>query len=481
MPLTSDGGYEVKYICGPVTKRFHEDRASRVKLIIGPFGTGKTSAGAFDIIECQSRRVRPSSGIRKSRFAVVRNTYPELRDTTIKTYLDWWPPEIFGTYHGTEKRYTIRIDDREIEIIFKALDTPKDVRDLLSLELTGAHVDEAREIHQDVVKGLLGRIGRYPSLKDTSGLDPFLTPPQITLSTNYPSTRHPLYRDFVSHRIDGYTIYEQKQSENKHNLRKGYYEDLERDYASRPDLLRTLVRGEWGVTVEGQAVYTTNEFNRAVHVSKVSMFPQEPTLIIRGWDNTGLAPAIILTYFSTWGQWRPFKEFCFKDTGIMDAAEAVIHFCLQQLPPGCKFRDIADPAGRTRDSSKQSPADYIAQKSQQMGHYIRLEEGVQTFKVRREAVANRLTRMINGQPAILIDPSCETLIEGFEGGYAYPEIGNSGEFKTEPMKNDYSHIHDSLQYPATRLFTHSDIERDEDEEREREKMTAQGRSRVGGY
>ena len=165
----------------------------------------------------------------------------------------------------------------------------------------------------------------------------------------------------------------------------------------------------------------------------------------------------------------------------MDAAEAVIHYCLQQLPPGCKFRDIADPAGRTRDATKQSPRDYITRKSQEMGHYVHLEEGMQTFKVRREAVANRLTRMVNGQPAILIDASCETLIEGFEGGYAYPEIGNSGEFKTEPMKNDYSHIHDALQYPATRLFAYREDERDEDEERERMQMEAQGRSSIGGY
>ena len=60
--------------------------------------------------------------------------------------------------------------------------------------------------------------------------------------------------------------------------------------------------------------------------------------------------------------------------------------------------------------------------------------------------------MINGEPSLLIDPSCTTLIDGFEGGYAYPQIGSSGVYKTEPAKNSYSHIHDALQYPATKLF-----------------------------
>lgn len=475
--------FDLVYNAGPVTKKFHADRDSRVKLLIGPRGTGKTSAAAFDLIECRSRRVRPGKGgIRRSRFAVVRNTYPELRDTVIRTFLDWWPDGVFGEYNATAKRYLIHLDDREIEIMFKALDEPKDVRDLLSLELTGAHVDEAREVHHDVLKGLLACMGRYPSRKDYSGIDPFLTPPQISMSTNYPSTKHWLYRDFVSARIDGYSIYRQTQAENRHNLPKNYYENLEKDYKDRPDLLRTLVRGDWGVTVEGKSVYTPQEFNRETHVSKVSLFPIEPMLIIRGWDNTGLSPAVILTYFSTWGQWRPFKEFCFKDEGIMDATEAVVHYCQQKLPYGCKFRDISDPAGRHRDSTKQSPHGYIATKSQEMGHYIRLEDGIQTFKVRREAVANRMQRMINGQPAVLIDPACEVLVEGFEGGYAFPEIGNSGEFKTEPMKNFYSNIHDALQYPATLLFGHNERELDEDEEREmRRRHSEVGRSAIGGY
>jgi len=179
---------------------------------------------------------------------------------------------------------------------------------------------------------------------------------------------------------------------------------------------------------------------------------------------------------------RPFKEFVFKDTGIMDATEVVVQYCNQKLPYGCKFRDISDPAGRTRDATKQSPHLYIAQQSQQMGHYIRLEDGIQTFKIRRESVANRLGRMINGQPAVLMDPSMETLIEGFEGGYAFPEIGNSGEFKTEPLKNEYSHIHDALQYPATLLFSHNERAMDEDEYEEAMRMRSEtGRSAVGGY
>jgi len=446
--------YTLKYNCGPVSLKFHQDKTSRVKLLIGPFGTGKTSSGAYDQIMCQSKRVRADKkGVKRSRFAVVRNTYPQLRDTTIKTVLEWFP---FGEYKETAKELFITFNDgdgqsREIEVIFRALDDAKDVRNLLSLELTGAWVDETREVKLEIIKGLLGRIGRFPSVRDFAGQNPFLSPPQVILTSNYPSTEHYLYKNFVENRIDGYAIYEQPQSENIHNLRPGYYNDLEKDYADRPDLLKTLVRGTWGVMVRGKLVYPT-EFQRARHVANQSLIPTGKTVIIAGWDNTGLSPAINLSYVSDLGQWRIFKEFCFEDTGISDATEAFIIWTNLNLHAECTYRHIGDPAGKNRDSTKKSPAEYIAEKAKDYGQAINIEDGVQTFKIRREAVATRLTKTINGEPALLIDPTCTRIIDGFEGGYAYPEIANSGVFRDEPIKNEYSHIHDSIQYVATRLF-----------------------------
>lgn len=440
--------YHFKYEVGPIAKAFHADHSSRLKLLIGPFGTGKTTNAACDLILCASSRVIQTQGKVRSRFAVVRNTYPQLRDTTIRTYLDWFPPGVFGKYNVTDKIYTLmREQDGQkisVEILFKALDSPEDVRDLLSLELTGFHCDECREIPQDVVKGLLGRAGRFPSLKDTDGKNPFLAPPQGVLTTNYPNTEHYLYEDFIAHPVEGYTIYRQTQEENKHNLRPGYYEDLERDFANRPDLLKTLVRGEWGVTVRGRTVYP--EFDREQHVAKGHISPVDAP-VIRGWDNTGLSPACVVTQMSSTGQWLVLKEFTADDMGIVDMGEMVQIWCSDTFGKyGARYRDVGDPAGRVRDTGKMSPKDYLAK----LGIYV--EDGQQNFKVRREAVASRLTKLINKQPAIQIDPGCKRLVDGFEGGYAYPEIGNSGVFRPEPMKNEYSHCHDALAYPATRLF-----------------------------
>lgn len=444
---------ELTYNPGPVTMDFLSDREARACLLIGPFGTGKSSAAAMKNCQLKPRRVLHSpDGIRRSRYAIVRNTYRQLNDTVIRTVQDWFPPHVFGRYLSTEKKYTLRFDDLEVELLFRALDDDADRANLLGLELTGGWIDEAREIDHGIVKGLMGRIGRYPSQRDFNGESPFLPGAcQLDLTTNYPNRDHWLYRDFVSQPISGYKMYTQYQEENKHNLPPMYYDNLELDYADRPDLLKTLVRGEWGVTLQGKLVYP--EFNRKLHVSDTPIKPHTSSEFVLGWDHTGLHPGCVVTQMQG-QQWCILKEFWEEDVGIMDFGQMVMQFCNDTYHGG-KFRHIGDPAGKNRDSTKSSPKDYL----RKIG--INIADGVQTYKIRREAVAGRLNKLNNGTPAICIDPACVIVIDGFEGGYAYKEIGSSGIFQSEPVKNKYADIHDALQYPATRLFSPSGIKKNE--------------------
>jgi hypothetical protein len=53
-----------------------------------------------------------------------------------------------------------------MEVIFIALDDENDRKKLLSLELTGVWVNEAREIIKGIIDDIIGRTGRYPSKRD---------------------------------------------------------------------------------------------------------------------------------------------------------------------------------------------------------------------------------------------------------------------------------------------------------------------------
>ena len=133
----------------------------------GPVGSGKSVSCCIEIFRRSLLQQKNPQGVRKSRWAVIRNTNPQLRTTTIKTWLDWFPEDTWGNFAWSVP-YTHRIlkNDLDIEVIFLALDRPEDVKKLLSLELTGVWINEAREIPKSIIDACTMRVGRYPSMRD---------------------------------------------------------------------------------------------------------------------------------------------------------------------------------------------------------------------------------------------------------------------------------------------------------------------------
>ena len=155
-----------------VWKFLHDD--SFVRGLMGPVGSGKSYGCAAEImLRAVRQQPSPRDGIRYTRFVIVRNTYPELRTTTIKTWQELFPEDTWGSMRWQPPiSHHIKIPTRgdipgiDCEVIFMALSSPQDVRKLLSLELTGAWVNEARELPKAVIDGLTHRVGRYPVKSD---------------------------------------------------------------------------------------------------------------------------------------------------------------------------------------------------------------------------------------------------------------------------------------------------------------------------
>ena len=151
----------------------------------GPIGSGKSTAAVMKLLMIAQRQPIQKDGRRHSRFAVIRNTYPELTTTTIKTWHQW-VPESLGHWKASGPPTHHIIDDKlDMEVLFVALDRPKDVRKVLSMELTACWINEAREIAKPVVDGLTGRVGRFPPKRDGGCVDP-----QILMDTNSPEVDH---------------------------------------------------------------------------------------------------------------------------------------------------------------------------------------------------------------------------------------------------------------------------------------------------
>src|ERR1019366_3826809 len=101
-------------------------------ILAGPVGAGKTSACIIAILMNAMQQEPDDDGFRRSRHLVIRSTVPQLKQTTIKSFLDWLPPEVFGRYLVSDKTYELNFEDVRAEILFLSLEDEQDIRKLLS-------------------------------------------------------------------------------------------------------------------------------------------------------------------------------------------------------------------------------------------------------------------------------------------------------------------------------------------------------------
>lgn len=217
---------KIRYEAPPVMSRFMDSNAF-VRAVVGPLGSGKSSGCVMEIPRRACEQAPSPDGKRRTRFAVIRNTRQQLEDTTRKTF-EQWIPERLGKWNEQDFTFTMKFNDVICEVMFRALDRPKDVKRVLSLELTGAYLNEARELPKEVFDGLQGRVGRYPSKADGGvGASWF----GVWMDTNPWHTAHWGYQLFSMQKPEGFELFEQPSgigegAENVANLPQGYYPRL---------------------------------------------------------------------------------------------------------------------------------------------------------------------------------------------------------------------------------------------------------------
>ena len=158
----------MEYNATPTATKFHQDDAF-VRALMGPIGSGKSVACCTEIMRRACEQLPWENGVRKSRWAVIRNTYRELIDTTMETFFDWFPRDL-GLWRQMDMKWTFvqALPDGttvHLEVLFRALDRPNDIKKLLSLELTGGWLNEAREIPKAILDMLQGRVGIHDNAK----------------------------------------------------------------------------------------------------------------------------------------------------------------------------------------------------------------------------------------------------------------------------------------------------------------------------
>lgn len=434
-----------------------------VRILEGPVGSSKSSACVVELFS-RACNQKAYNGVRKSRWAVVRNTYPELKSTTIKTWMEWFPitemkwdaPITGWIRHELEDGTRV-----EAEVLFFPLDRPEEVGKLRSLELTGAWINEASEVAKAVFDMLTQRVGRFPRMAHGGA-----TWSGVILDSNFPDDDHWLYLVAEKERPKGWSVFKQPggllfkggdyrnpenyvenpEAENVPNLPGGYEYYFRQLPNKVRDWIKVFILAQYGTIADGRPVYP--EWNDDLHCKSASPYPGLPLLL--GFDY-GLTPACVIGQVSPRGQLVVLSELCAKDMGIRQFTRDVVKPFLAVNYHGYSVQAVGDPAGMSRSDTDEKTC------------FMELaEEGIacvpastNAFIGRREAVAKYLTKLVDGRAAFILDPSCDMLRRGFNGRYQYRrlQVVGADRFKDIPDKNEWSHPHDALQYLALYSLT----------------------------
>lgn len=456
---------------GEVLRQYVADPAE-VCMIMGPLGSGKTQASCYKLLNKMMRQKPNRDGIRRSRFIAVRNTYSDLSNTTIKDWLELFRPlgefkqgtSTPPTHHiefdiQTEENGKVITTTVQSELIFLALDRPGDERKLRGTQLTGAWMNEAKEIPYRIFMQLKGRLGRYPP-KSQEGC----TWSGIIGDYNAPDEGEWIYKLAEETDEEGYSFHKQppacfitdelkpngqhvwevnQKAENINNLPENYYTNLVK--GATDDWIKVNVANQYGFVSDGKPVHP--QYNDNIHCLSKHREPRPEFPIMIGYD-FGRTPAAALMQLDDKGRIYCFDEFCTDDFSAV-AFGREFKLYLDREYPGFTFQGSGDPAGLGRGQATDDTPILM------LRHEGLTCQPCETNNVgiRRASLRNPMLRLcMDGRPAFELSPNCKMIRKGLMGGFRYRQLSTSNErYTEEPDKNQYSHPVEALEYGAVAL------------------------------
>jgi len=438
---------------GPVLADFHAS-AAEICAIMGPLGSGKTGASIAKILQQGILGQAPNKdGVRKTRGIITRNTYPDLTNTTIR---DWTElvPAVLGKVtmgHPPEQRLDFDLPDGtrvEADVLFVALDREQHVMKLRGFQASWAWMNEAKEQPKGVLDMITGRLGRYPRAAAGG-----CTRPLLVMDYNAPDEDHWLYDleqqwrqgmlpDYSWHLQpggllrDGTLFRANPDAENLANLRPKYYERIQQGKSI--DWVKVNLCNEYGFVGDGKPVHP--DYVDSVHGVPELLNPAQGSTIVVGMD-FGLTPAAAFACNGAFGSWDIFDEIVCFDAGAEEFAQ-IIKAKVDEYP-GMRWIFRGDPAGDSRVGTDKRTVFHVLRANGIPAHPTSTNDPT----LRRDALGRVLRRMRSGKPALRVGARCKYIRKALGGGWCFKRYNMGGErFRTEPDKNEYSHIGEALEY-----------------------------------
>ena len=462
---------DIKYNLGltaPTIGRFMESK-SFGRIIAGPIGSGKTTGCILDLFAKSIGQAKAPDGKRYTRFAVVRQTLKQLKDTVVKDCETILATPGLGKWKVSESVFHLVFEDVVSEWVFIPLEDATDQARLLSMQLTGAWLSEAIEMNLDILTPVSGRLGRYPAgargtpswsgiIADTNM--PTEMTPWATFMTNLPPDWQLFHQpsglspaaENLSHLLQ---TEESKKFPEGHPQREAqgrkYYERFIETWGIDHDWVKRYVKAEYGNDPSGAAVFKES-FRPDFHIVADTLpIPGYPLLV--GQD-FGRNPWSLICQMDHMGRLLVHKEVAATNVGLdKHVKERLIPTLVNQFT-GYRLVLIGDPSGVAKGNvSEESMFDAL----KRLG-LSAFPAPTNDIEKRIMAVEALLARQTHGGPSLLISRTgCPLLCRAMAGGYRYKKK-RDGALKPKPDKDDpegFSHVADDLQYVA--LVVHAGI------------------------
>jgi len=433
------------------------------RLIAGPIGSGKTTACIMELLRRAIGQAPAPDGYRYTRFAVVRQTLKQLKDTVLKDCDTWIGANGMGAWKISEGVYHVNFDDVRSEWVFIPLEDSTDQARLLSMQLTSAWLSECVEMNINILGPVSGRLGRYPSGNrgnpSWSGIIADTNMP--TEMTEWWTFMENLPRDWQKF------IQPSGMAPNAENLDwlmqndqtlllppgnnarraqgRTYYERLVNMYGENSDWVKRYVYAQYGDDPSGAAVFK-NTFIANFHiVDDTQLIPGYPLLLAQDF---GRNPWTLICQSDHMGRLLVHQEVPGTNTGlerhIMNSLRPVL---MSDRYMGYKMVMVGDPAGKAKGNiAEESCFDAL----KRFG-FPALPAPTNDIEPRLRAVESLLGRQVMGGPALMISRrGCPHLCRAMSGGYRFT-AKKTGALRVVPDKDGkegYDHVADCLQYAA---------------------------------
>lgn len=441
---------QFRFKAPPVVASFMKSDA-HMRVIMGPQGSGKSSGSCIETLRRSITRRPDSDGVRRAKWVIVRNTVPMLKDTTIPTFLRWFPHGTLGSWHSTDKTYFFKFADVDAQVHFRALDDKDDVAKLLSAEYTGCYFNEFREIDPVIYEAMTKRVGRWVTDPTWGKEDIDNAWYGIWADTNPPqvgSWHHQMMEKVIPNNWDTYKQPSGRSpdAENRDHLRSDYYDTdgLSEEY------IRVMIDGEYGYDQSGLPVLG-KLFIPTWHAQK------EPLRIVTSGEyplligvDAGLTPAAIIGQRDYKGRLLVLGESFVMPGDSMGMERFIstrlLPYLQLRFPMAGKPYVTADPAINHRGQANEvTPWDILIKYFNVALAYT------DKLPARLGAAESWLAGQVDGKAKVLFDGNTPSLQAAIAHNYRFAKKKNTGgigeDVKDLPDKNHpWSDLADAFMY-----------------------------------